>query len=166
MSLAVLTLSTTARASPAAARSPTEGSSTNTTSPSWSWANSVMPTVMTPSSGSDTHSWVRAYLRSSGMFMIPPRERRGRWVSRYPRVGAEEREVDDRRGHALATDLDADLAPALGEVGVHPGERDAVARQRGNRAACHLAGDVAPRPHDPVPLARHTATQEAKAYQP
>jgi hypothetical protein len=59
MSDAVFTDSTTAIASPAATWRPTSGSSTNTTSPSWSCAKSLMPTVTTPSSGALAHSCER-----------------------------------------------------------------------------------------------------------
>src|SRR5262245_61876373 len=55
-SLAALTLSTTATGSPCAALRPSSGTSTNTMSPSWDCAWSVMPTVPTPSS-TRIHSW-------------------------------------------------------------------------------------------------------------
>src|SRR4051812_4287716 len=69
MSLAVLTDSTTATASPALTLRPTAGTSTNTTSVSSCCAWSVIPTVAT-SPATRTHSWELAYLRSEGTFEL------------------------------------------------------------------------------------------------
>src|SRR5690625_3063336 len=69
MSLAVLTDSTTAMASPSETLSPSAGSSTKTTSPSWSWAKSVMPTVHSSPSWR-SHSCDFRYLRLSGSSTI------------------------------------------------------------------------------------------------
>src|ERR1019366_6178353 len=69
MSLAVLTDSTTAQASPALTLRPTAGSSTNTMSVSSCCAWSVMPTVAV-SPLTRTHSWVLAYFKSAGILLI------------------------------------------------------------------------------------------------
>src|SRR6266571_4311473 len=69
MSLAVLTDSTTAQASPALTRRPGTGSSTKTTSVNSCWAWSVIPTVAV-SPVRRTHSWVWAYFRSGGTFEL------------------------------------------------------------------------------------------------
>src|SRR5690606_29899187 len=82
MSDAVLTDSITATVSPAFTLRPTSGSSTNTTSPSWSCAWSVMPTVTTPPPSWRTHSCDLAYLRSSGVFMLLLLH--GSYLSVYP----------------------------------------------------------------------------------
>src|SRR5215218_11009200 len=55
-----LTLSTVPKESPDPMVSPTSGNSTKTTSPSSSWAWSVMPIVTVPSSVR-THSWLLVY---------------------------------------------------------------------------------------------------------
>ena len=57
MSATDLVDSTSPIDAPAVTASPTAGSWTNTTSPSWFWAWSVMPIRTTPSSSSRTHSW-------------------------------------------------------------------------------------------------------------
>src|SRR6266852_4487738 len=69
MSLAVLTDSTTAQASPAVTFFPTSGSSTKTISVSSCWAWSVMPTVAI-SPEMRTHSCDFAYFKSVGIFDI------------------------------------------------------------------------------------------------
>src|SRR5258706_16238814 len=69
MSLAVLTDSTTAQASPAFTWRPTSGSSTKTTSVSSLCAWSVMPTAAV-SPLTRTHSCDLAYFRSEGMLLI------------------------------------------------------------------------------------------------
>jgi hypothetical protein len=69
MSLAVLTDSTTAHASPAFTLRPTAGSSMKTTSVNSCWAWSVMPTVAT-SPVTRTHSWDLAYFKSAGTFVL------------------------------------------------------------------------------------------------
>src|ERR1017187_638832 len=74
MSLAVLTDSTTAQASPALTLRPTAGSSTNTMSVSSCCAWSVMPTVAV-SPLTRTHSCDLAYFRSEGMLLINCAER-------------------------------------------------------------------------------------------
>src|SRR5690606_18081250 len=63
MSLTDFTDSTTATWSLAATLVPTAGSSTNTMSPSASWAKLLMPTVAMPLSPGRIHSWVSANLR-------------------------------------------------------------------------------------------------------
>src|SRR4030095_5164500 len=69
MSLAVLTDSTTAQASPALTFRPTAGSSTNTTSVNSCWAWSVMPIVpMSPVTRS--HSWDLANFKSLGTWEL------------------------------------------------------------------------------------------------
>src|SRR4028119_679689 len=65
------TLSTAPKESPDASVAPISGSSTKTTSPSSSWAWSVMPTVATPSS-TRTHSWLLVYWRSPGTDICLP----------------------------------------------------------------------------------------------
>src|SRR5581483_4619727 len=63
--------STTPKVFSAVTRVPTFGSSTNTTSPSCSWANAVMPTrARSPSTLA--HSCSRVYLSSAGTFAIAP----------------------------------------------------------------------------------------------
>src|SRR6185436_4131637 len=69
MSLAVLTDSTTAQASPALNWRPTAGSSTKTMSVSSCWAWSVMPTVAV-SPATRSHSWDLAYFKSAGTFEL------------------------------------------------------------------------------------------------
>src|SRR6056297_2100042 len=65
MSDTALTDSTTPKALPASRISPSSGSSTKTTSPSWSWAKSVIP-IVTISSSTKTHSCSSVYFSSSG----------------------------------------------------------------------------------------------------
>src|SRR5438552_14030273 len=69
MSLAVLTDSTTAQASPALSCFPGWGNSTNTISVSSCCAWSVMPTVASVPD-TRTHSWDVAYFKSEGMFAM------------------------------------------------------------------------------------------------
>src|ERR1051325_4523988 len=69
MSLAVLTDSTTAHASPAFTMRPTSGNSTNTTSVNSCCAWSVIP-IVAVSPATRTHSCDFAYFRSEGMFCI------------------------------------------------------------------------------------------------
>src|SRR5258706_6340310 len=76
MSLAVLTDSTTAQASPALTLRPTAGSSTKTTSVSSCCAWSVMPMVA-PSPATRTHSCDFAYFKSDGMFDMGELKERG-----------------------------------------------------------------------------------------
>src|SRR4051812_28047345 len=59
--------STSPRAPPASRDAPSSGSWTKTTSPRASWAKSVMPTRIFPSSRR-AHSWSFVYRRSSGTF--------------------------------------------------------------------------------------------------
>src|SRR5690554_4732423 len=70
MSEAAFTDSATVQSSPAATVSPTSGNSTNTMSPSRSWACSVIPTVTVPSPSLRIHSWVDAYFNSAGIWLI------------------------------------------------------------------------------------------------
>src|SRR5208282_6022037 len=69
MSLAVLTDSTTAAASPLLNCLPVSGSSTKTMSVNSCWAWSVMPTVAV-SPLTRTHSWDLVYFRSEGTLLI------------------------------------------------------------------------------------------------
>src|SRR5215218_10658991 len=64
-----LTLSTVPKESPATMVAPLSGSSTNTTSPSSSWAWSVMPMV-TVSFSLRTHSWLLVYCGSPGTLKV------------------------------------------------------------------------------------------------
>src|SRR5699024_2022755 len=60
-------LSTSPQDSPEVIESPTAGRSTYTTSPSCSWAKSVIPTRTTASSSVvATHSWSREYRKDTG----------------------------------------------------------------------------------------------------
>src|SRR5512136_1650246 len=104
MSLAVLTDSTTAQASPALILSPTSGTSTNTKSVNSCCAWSVMPTVAT-SPATRTHSCDFAYFNSVGTLAISQLSQgRGGWSIRFS--------IDwlrhDHSRSALATDFDLD----------------------------------------------------------
>src|SRR5688500_12275538 len=67
ISEAALTDSTTAQFSPRLSLRPVSGRWTYTTSPSWSCAWSVMPTVSVPSGSARTHWWLGVYFRSGGI---------------------------------------------------------------------------------------------------
>src|SRR5512136_1536918 len=99
MSLAVLTDSTTAHASPALICRPTSGNSTKTMSVSSCCAWSVMPMVaLLPETR--THSCVLAYFKSFGTFAIGSlRQGRGEWSIRFSVDGLGH---DQRRGAASA----------------------------------------------------------------
>src|SRR5699024_5307134 len=70
MSDAAFTDSTTAAPVSVSTRAPISGSSTNTRSPSSSWAWSEMPTRTRPSSSRRAHSWDLRNFRSPGMSLM------------------------------------------------------------------------------------------------
>src|ERR1035437_479057 len=135
ISLAVLTDSTTAQASPALTCRPTAGNSTNTTSVNSCCAWSVMPTVATLPE-TRTHSCVFAYFKSEGMFSIS-QLRQGPGV-RSIRFSIDRLRHQDRRG-AFAANLDLDGRIDLGKLRRHIAHPDANAERRALRAAHDFA---------------------------
>src|SRR5664279_4537376 len=121
MSLAVLTDSTTAQASPALICRPTAGNSTNTTSVNSCCAWSVMPTVATLPD-TRTHSCVFAYFKSEGMLAIS-QLRQGPSV-RSIRFSIDRLGHEDGRG-TLAPNLDLDRRVHFGELRRHISHPDA-----------------------------------------
>src|ERR1043166_8233638 len=92
MSLAVLTDSTTAHASPALILRPTSGNSTKTTSVSSCWAWSVIPIVAT-SPATRTHSCDFAYFKSEGTLAM-------RLLRQGGGQGSRRNEIPDRKFQA------------------------------------------------------------------
>src|SRR5258706_3829208 len=115
MSLAAFTDSTTATAFFAAKTTPTFGGSTNTMSVSSACAWSVMPTVPMPFS-IRIHSWVSAYLRSSGTFMDS--------------VSLEKWLFDNAGFVALSAHFDFDFLAGLRKSGGEIRHRDSIPQGR------------------------------------
>src|ERR1019366_5178889 len=135
ISLAVLTDSTTAQASPALTCRPTSGSSTNTTSVSSCCAWSVMPTVAALPD-TRTHSCDFAYFKSEGTLAITQLSQGA--GGRSIRFSIDRlRHQDCRR--ALATNLDLDGRIHLGKLRRHIPHPDANAQRRTLRAPDDLS---------------------------
>src|SRR5581483_8549971 len=135
MSLAVLTDSTTAQASPAFNCRPTLGNSTNTTSVNSCWAWSVMPMVAV-SSLTRTHSCVFAYFKSAGMFaMVRLSQGKPVWSNRFSiqRFGCH------HRVGPLAANFDGDGHLRLGKFRFHVAHANPNSQGRALRAARHFA---------------------------
>src|SRR5262245_19492798 len=131
MSDAAFTDSTTAQASPLATLRPACGTSTNTTSPSCSWASGVMPMVPTsPSTRIHSCSW--EYLVSAI------------WQLLSAVVGVlDERHGHDLRRHGLAAHQQFDLG-AVGRAGaLDIAHGDGAPERRREAARCDLADGVA-----------------------
>src|SRR5664279_4306469 len=145
MSLAVLTDSTTAQASPALTCRPISGNSTNTTSVNSCCAWSVMPTVATLPD-TRTHSCDFAYFKSDGTLAIGQlRQGPG---GRSIRFSIDRFRHNDRRG-AFATDFDLDGRVHLGEFRRHISHPDANAERRTLCAAHDFADFRRPRARAP-----------------
>src|ERR1039458_7274884 len=135
MSLAVLTDSITAQASPALTCRLTWGSSTNTTSVNSCCAWSVMPTVATLPD-TRTHSCDFAYFKSKGTLAIKQLSQ-----------GVGGRSIrfsinwlwDEHRGSALAPDFDLHGRAGLRKRGRYIPHPDANAKRRALCATRHLS---------------------------
>src|SRR5690606_34023441 len=76
-----------------------------------------------------------------------------------------ERRLDHDRGHGTAADLDPEARAGLDVRRVDPGEPDALAGQRRERARADLAHGVPVAVEDAVALARDGAVDHADAHQ-
>src|SRR5882762_6915669 len=155
MSEAALTDSTTAHASSAATLRPTSGNSTNTTSPSASWAKSVMPIVTVPSASLRTHSCEAVYLRSAGTF-----------IESSP-CGSDQRLAVAHEGilhhlHLCGAAAQIDFQRVVkGNRTRHARERDRRLQRGRKRATSDLAGPM--RRLDRLVRAQHTLVEQAQA---
>src|SRR5262245_37399490 len=143
---------------------PIFGSSTNTTSPSWSWANAVMP-IRARSPSTFAHSCSRVYLRSGGTCAIFAllAEPRGSDLA-LPGVGRMEWGAGDARRLAAAPNLHRQLRAHRGEVGPHVGHADPAPDGRPERSRRDRARGTRLM-EDRVPVAGHRAVHHLEPDQ-
>src|SRR6056297_30468 len=137
--------------SPAVTASPVSGSSTNTTSPSSSCANSVMPTL----TGASVviHSCDSRYRLSSG-------------TSNMIVLAVDKGQRDDPCPLSVSADDDVDPLAGLGVVDGDVAEGDRLRKRRAHRPAGDVADGVAVIVREVVAVPRDAAVDELDADEP